>query len=551
MPKESPRRAARGPSPHKRARRPARAKRTRRAPRGPGRFCANDPDSLAQLRAALAGADYATLAVATRNRNSGTGPASDGHPLIRMFLHAQALDEDSARRALDPLPLEKSAEAGLIALKDGMAEPRVKLAAHQGLVVASDTDWGPAAAAESDVVMGLTSSTLWLAHFTVRRNARLTLDLGTGTGFQAMLAARHSERVIATDLSPRALEFARFNARLNGIPNIEFVEGDLFEPVEGRKFDLVVCNPPFVISPGCEYLYRDNPLDGDAFVERIVREIPRFLAEGGFGQIVCDWAQAAGQPWHLRLVPWCQRTGCDAWVMRAQTKRRESYARSNLKGYEGAELEKAYSDWMAHFERAGVEQIGFGVITLRRASGRPHWFSADEVPPRLPLGAGSDVERGFALRDFLSTRRGDRALLAARLRPPPHLRIEPQLEPKPGGWALQGARLSMTRGLSHARRLDSALTRIVLRCDGRRSMGELLSEVASAQGLSADRLAPGLLSGVRQLVALGFLWPVAGSERRPLRSAWRRAADPGAGGVPAPGVTTIGSEGTSLRREAS
>jgi methylase of polypeptide subunit release factors len=507
MPEESPLRGGRSPCRQKRAGRPA--------PRGPGRFCADDPDALARIRAALERADYAKRAVEVRKQGSGTGAATDAHPLIRMFSRAQALDEDTARRALDSLPLEKWAEAGLIALRDGMAQPLVKLATYQGLVVASDIDWGPAAAAESDVVMGLTSSTLWLAHFTIRRASRLTLDLGTGTGVQAMLAARHSERVIASDLNPRALEFARFNAGLNGISNIEFVEGDLFEPVEGTKFDLVVCNPPFVISPGCQFLYRDNPLDGDAFVERVVHQIPRFLAEGGFGQIVCDWVQSAGQPWHLRLMRWCQRKGCDAWVLRAQTKHPERYAQSNLMGYEGAELENAHADWMAHFERKGVQQIAFGVITLRRASGRPNWFSADDLLPRLPVGAGSDVERGFALRDFLSTRREDRALLAARLRAPPHLRVEPQLEPKSGGWALKGARLSLTSGLSHPRRVDPALTRIVLGCDGSRPLGELLSEVASAQGQSTDRLVARLLSAVRQMIAHGFLWPVASNERRP------------------------------------
>jgi hypothetical protein len=214
-------------------------------------------------------------------------------------------------------------------------------------------------------------------------------------------------------------------------------------------------------------------------------------------------------------MPWCQRQGCDAWVLRAQTKHPERYARSNLKGTERAALDRVHSDWMAHFERQGIEQIGFGVITLRRASGRPNWFSADDLLPRLPAGAGSEVERGFALRDVLSTRRDDRALLAARLRPPPHLRVDPQLEPKPGGWALRGARLSLTSGLSHPRRVDPALTRVVLGCDGSRSLGELLSEVGSAQGQSADRLAPGLLSAVRQMIAHGFLWPVASNERRP------------------------------------
>lgn len=76
------------------------------------------------------------------------------------------------------------------------------------------------------------------------------LDLETGCGIQALLISPHATHVTATDTNIGALAFARFNAALNGVTNVDFIEGDLFEPVGRNRFQLVVANPPFVISPG-------------------------------------------------------------------------------------------------------------------------------------------------------------------------------------------------------------------------------------------------------------------------------------------------------------
>jgi methylase of polypeptide subunit release factors len=77
------------------------------------------------------------------------------------------------------------------------------------------------------------------------------LDVGTGSGVLAILAAQHSDQVTAIDVNPRALMFARFNARLNGVSHLQLLEGSWFEPVAGRTFDLIACNPPYVARRFC------------------------------------------------------------------------------------------------------------------------------------------------------------------------------------------------------------------------------------------------------------------------------------------------------------
>ena len=154
------------------------------------------------------------------------------------------------------------------------------------MVIACDLPGRLLTADSRDYVMGIGGSSLTLANLTVRRHSGTTLDLGTGCGFQAFLAARHSDCVIAVDQNRRAVELSAFNARLNGFPCVECREGDLFGPVEGITFDLIVSNPPFVISPETRYIYRDSGMAGDEICRRIVREAPRFLNENGICQIL-------------------------------------------------------------------------------------------------------------------------------------------------------------------------------------------------------------------------------------------------------------------------
>ena len=98
-------------------------------------------------------------------------------------------------------------------------------------------------------VAGIHPPSVTLAKLTVRRPVARALDTGTGNGIQALLASRHARAVTATDVNPRALAFGRLNAGLNGVENLELREGSYFEPVEGERFDLLTCNPPYVISP--------------------------------------------------------------------------------------------------------------------------------------------------------------------------------------------------------------------------------------------------------------------------------------------------------------
>jgi methylase of polypeptide subunit release factors len=115
---------------------------------------------------------------------------------------------------------------------------------------------------------------------TVRPAVGRRLDLGTGSGIQALYLAGHSGKVVATDREPRAVPFALFNLALNAV-QADCRLGDCFEPVPGERFDLIVSNPPFIISPGADLSFRDGGLPLDGLCHTIVRQGAEHLSSGG------------------------------------------------------------------------------------------------------------------------------------------------------------------------------------------------------------------------------------------------------------------------------
>ena len=181
--------------------------------------------------------------------------------LIRLFLLDVAVDADVAEAALTSDGLAALVALRMVESSGDEVRGQVRLVPHGVILVASDQS--DREGDHPDHVAGVHRPSLTLADLTVRRPVERALDMGTGCGIQAMLAASHAGRVIGTDVNERALAFAELNAALNGIENVEFRTGSFFEPVEGETFGLVVSNPPYVISPESAYLFRDSGLGRD------------------------------------------------------------------------------------------------------------------------------------------------------------------------------------------------------------------------------------------------------------------------------------------------
>lgn len=113
------------------------------------------------------------------------------------------------------------------------------------------------------------------------------LDMGCGTGIQALTAAATAKTVLAVDINPTAIELAKRNAEINCINNVEFRQSDLFVNIgSGESFDLIIFNPPYLPSPECggESLIEkswNGGLKGGELIDRFIREAPGHLKCGG------------------------------------------------------------------------------------------------------------------------------------------------------------------------------------------------------------------------------------------------------------------------------
>ena len=423
--------------------------------------------------------------------------------LLRWFLLGVPAERETAAGLIPEPILKILEESGLLVREGGLLAPAVMLTPCAEYIFASDT----AASLDAQfpgVVIWPNPTTRLLEQFTIRRPVAATLDLGAGCGIQAILAARHSTHVAATDLNPRAREFTAFNARLNGIENVECLTGDTFDTVRGRTFDLIVANPPFFITPSGDQMYCENSMELDAYCRRVVREAPGHLNDGGFLQMTLEWVQVHGETWQERIRGWFGGTGCDAWVFHHYARAAAAYARERRDTTPAAHDAEMLARWIEYYRERGVEQVHGGILAMRRRAGR-HWVRIEEVPvdPGEPFGEA--VWQAFAGIDFLERHAAGEELLAARPRLSPAARLEQQLRQVDGRWQLEAVNLRLTAGIPASLRLEPAVADFVAGLDGRQTLGELATALAERVPADPAVVRAECMAVVRKLLERRFL----------------------------------------------
>jgi methylase of polypeptide subunit release factors len=427
------------------------------------------------------------------------GDADELAVLLRLFL----LGVPVPRARLDEhvgAPLrERLAGAGLLVANGEAVHGAARLVPHDELLVASDH--AGAAEGHADHVPGVHRPSVALAHLTVRSGGERALDVGTGNGIQAILLAAHAERVVATDVNPRALAFASFNAALNGCRNVETRHGSFFEPVAGERFDLVVVNPPYVVSPESAYLFRDSGLRGDAVSELVVRAAPAVLEPGGFASLLIAWALDPRDP-AARPRGWLEGSGCDGFLLHTSTddpiETATAWNRDLLDRPE--EYAAALDRWLAYYRELGIEQLGYACLVLRkRADGGEGWVEAQQLPRAALRPAGAHVRRLFETHDRLAEL-DEEALLAQRLRVADDAVVTQETRFTEGRWQAETLTLRLETGLPFSAELDPHTARLIHELDGSRTLGEALTAVVEDRAARATGLA---LS--RQMLEVGFL----------------------------------------------
>ncbi|WP_298459178.1 methyltransferase [uncultured Cellulomonas sp.] len=507
-----------------------------------------DPHRLDHLRGDLDAAGYTVdgveellgpVASAALHREEpvpalrATGPGSSAPErasLVRLFVLGTHVARADAERAFARLGVDGAVALGLVAAAGwGAGDPVravVDLRPYRAEDAAGTVDWWLASdlgelatgrALRTDHVLGVGGASTTLAQVTVRDPVGRALDLGTGCGIQALHASRHADAVVGTDISTRALAFARFNAALAGLgaDRLELRSGSMLEPVTGERFGLVVSNPPFVITPRVAgmpaYEYRDGGRAGDAVVRDLITGVGQVLEPGGVAQLLGNWEVRGGQDWDERVGRWLDESGLDGWVVQRELQDPAEYAETWIRDG-GSTPERDPEDWRARygawlddFAARDVTAIGFGIVTLRRpVSGRPTLRRLEERTGAVQQPLGAHVAAALAAHDWLACT-DDAALASTRLTVAADVTEERYLTP--GSPDPDVVLLRQGGGLGRAVRAGTALAGLVGACDGELTVAQLVGGIAALFEVPAADVAAEVLPAVRGMVADGMLTP--------------------------------------------
>jgi len=437
--------------------------------------------------------------------------------LIRLFLLALPVPAQAARAALGLGPQDAPA---LLAESGGSVRARLEVrpyAERDGppwWVISdfgSDVRPGPLAA---DHVLGIGAASLNLAQLTARTPVARALDVGTGCGIQALHLSRHADAVTATDISARALAMAATTAALSGT-SWDLRAGSLLDPVVGERYDLVVANPPFVISPGLRpghggYDYRDSGVPGDALCAGLVRGLPGVLAPGGTAQLLANWAITADTPWVERIEAWLAGSGCDAWVWQREIAGPAEYVSLWLRDAgerPGSDRWRVrYTEWLDWMQAAGIVAVGMGAITVWNTGRADPVVTCEDVRHAVEQPAGAAIAAWLPRQHWLRDT-SDAALLDARLRHAEDVvRTRSDLLGTQG-WATEVEQVRLSRGMRWELETDEAIAGLIAACDGRTALRVPLTVLAAVNDVPLEAVADAVLPVVRDLVGRGFLLP--------------------------------------------
>lgn len=435
-------------------------------------------------------------------RRLSTGPLADA---IRLWYLGAEVPSAAMHRALGSEACERLIKTGFLRASPAGLRARVRIVPFQGLLVAHDRDDGRP---RQGHVLGVGGATRSLASLTVPRPGARFLDLGSGSGTQALLAARSARWVVASDLNPRATQFIRANAALNGLEDrIDARTGDLFLPVHDERFDVVVSNPPFVVSPDRSFTFRDGGRPGDAISRAVVRGAAEHLAEGGYATVLVNWivTDEGAESRQSAPVGWVDGLSCDALILRYEAADPVTYAaRWIVQPADDARptFEQTLDRWLAYLEQIRARSIVSGAIALRRRSGA-NWTRVETMRGGPTGVGGRQIERIFAAHGQFGG--GDRGFEAAVLRPVDGHRIEQHLAHEAGAYRPHEAVLRLDDSAGVVAHVPADLLELLFALDGRRSLATLIADVAAARDQSVRSLRRRALPVMRAAFENGFL----------------------------------------------
>jgi SAM-dependent methyltransferase len=483
------------------------------------------PSELATFRSLLRDAGYTEPSLCERYglgalasfktiRKGRPVAARVDHPLevlTRLFLDGEYVTAAQLRSLWSAAP-EILAAIGVAAPAPHNAElwsATVVLYPRGTLYIASDRttnpDGSPFEEFDDIVYSALTDNTDRFLGLLPRDPCASFLDLGTGTGIAALIAGRaHAEHAWAVDITERAVQFSEFNRRLNDVPNVTVLRGDLCEPVADLTFDRIVIHPPYVPALRQRIVFQDAGLDGQEIVRRAVGQLARHLRPGGRFYCLSLGVDLQDEPFERSVRRWLGPAEAQfdvAFIARSEISP-EFLARGTVIKASGGPRDLLRLG--EFFTQRRVHEFVYGATIIeRRAGPRPAFTVRRQRGPRT-----GQAEIGWLLawENYLAGRPADSTwLLDARPTASPDLELRVLHRMQDGELAPAEFALQSEYPFSMEARASAAMATLAARCDGSTTGRELYVALREQHILPAHVTEADFAGLLASLVSGGFI----------------------------------------------
>ncbi len=430
----------------------------------------------------------------------------DEPPLVRMLFLGRAISVEDwesvaskeIRTVFSDLGLTEPASQGRI-------RSSVLLYRMRGFLIASDrftSDEGQVGRPEEDCVYyALTDTAHHYLYSLPDRRVGQALDIGTGSGVAALLLSPNTRQVYATDIAPRCVLFTEFNCLLNGVENIVAREGSLYEPVDGLRFDLITCHPPFDISLSSKrYVYADGGPDGEFVTRGVITGLPKMLNRGGqFVAAVRATDRLEGDFEH-RVRRWLGEEHAEfdiAMVVRSVIKPQEHAISASMLAKQNLD---DYQQYMDLFNELGVTRMPYAHLLIeRKAEGVP-------LTIRRLIGKRCTTDEMQSLLDW-ERAKPSMQLAGARLAPSPHMELRVRHRFKNGEVIPLEYAFFVDHPFHEEEPVPEWVAKIAALCIADRTTEQVYALIREEYPISL----PDFESALKKLVTLGVLQLASGS----------------------------------------
>jgi carbamoyltransferase len=326
--------------------------------------------------------------------------------LIRLFQLRVALPERRLHEILGAELFMALRNLGVLMLRRENWASRIDIFDVAGLYIATDHRYMVMTEdrqVDESPVMYIGMDSMGLVHTAPPYPVDRVLDLCSGSGIQGLIASRYAQQVVSVDINPRAIRFSRFNAQLNGINNIEFRSGNLYEAVPEQQFNTILANPPFVPSPTSGFRFRDGGANGEEILRAIVEGSANYLRPDGQLFIVTDLVDIVD--YEAKLSHWWMGGAAHQLVLGTADRDDILFSVPHSHAAFGQSFEQYNQElgkWVDNFHNAGLTAVNFGYILLRRTPNRPigSYYKRTIHNPSQPIQAA--VQQYFQQRQYLA-----------------------------------------------------------------------------------------------------------------------------------------------------